>query len=61
MYCRYRFKLPHPDDALGLPAGQHISIMAEINGKQISRSYTPVTPEEGRGHFDLVIKVRKEK
>lgn len=30
--------------------------MAEINGKQISRSYTPTTPEEGRGHFDLVIK-----
>ncbi|KAI7897151.1 uncharacterized protein EV154DRAFT_410626 [Mucor mucedo] len=53
---KYRFKLPHPDDVLGLPVGQHISIMAEINGKQISRSYTPVTPEEGRGHFDLVIK-----
>jgi hypothetical protein len=32
--------------------------MAEINGKKISRSYTPTTPEEGRGHFDLVIKVR---
>ncbi|CEI89515.1 Putative NADH cytochrome b5 reductase [Rhizopus microsporus] len=30
--------------------------MAEINGKQISRSYTPTTPEEGRGYFDLVIK-----
>lgn len=30
--------------------------MAEINGKQISRSYTPTTSEEGRGYFDLVIK-----
>ena len=55
--CRYRFQLPLPDDVLGLPIGQHISIMAEINGKQISRSYTPTTPEEGRGYFDLVIKV----
>ncbi|RCH87181.1 NADH-cytochrome b5 reductase, partial [Rhizopus azygosporus] len=53
---KYRFQLPRPDDVLGLPIGQHISIMAEINGKQISRSYTPTTPEEGRGYFDLVIK-----
>lgn len=54
--CRYRFKLPQSEDVLGLPVGQHISIMAEINGKQISRSYTPITAEEDRGHFDLVIK-----
>ncbi|KAI7906058.1 uncharacterized protein BX663DRAFT_498634 [Cokeromyces recurvatus] len=53
---KYRFQLPQPDDVLGLPVGQHISIMAEINGKKISRSYTPITPEEDRGHFDLVIK-----
>lgn len=55
--CRYRFELPRPDDVLGLPVGSHIAIMAEINGKRISRSYTPTTPEEDRGHFDLVIKV----
>ncbi|RCI04525.1 NADH-cytochrome b5 reductase [Rhizopus stolonifer] len=30
--------------------------MAEINGKKISRSYTPITSEDGRGYFDLVIK-----
>ncbi|OBZ87736.1 NADH-cytochrome b5 reductase 1 [Choanephora cucurbitarum] len=54
--CKYRFQLPYPDDALGLPIGQHIAIMAEINGKKISRSYTPITPEQDRGHFDLVIK-----
>ncbi|KAI8990221.1 hypothetical protein BDB01DRAFT_780486 [Pilobolus umbonatus] len=53
---RYRFKLPQSEDVLGLPVGQHISIMAEINGKQISRSYTPITAEGERGHFDLVIK-----
>nr|ABX00685.2 NADH cytochrome b5 reductase [Mucor racemosus] len=53
---KYRFELPKPDDVLGLPVGSHIAIMAEINGKRISRSYTPTTPEEDRGHFDLVIK-----
>ncbi|KAH9486755.1 NADH-cytochrome b5 reductase 1 [Psilocybe cubensis] len=52
----YRFKLPHPQDVLGLPIGQHISISAEINGKNIVRSYTPVSNDDDRGHFDLIIK-----
>ena len=54
---RYRFALPRPNDCLGLPIGQHISVMAEIDGKQITRSYTPVTLDEDKGHFDLVVKV----
>ncbi|KAI8074409.1 hypothetical protein BC940DRAFT_288167 [Gongronella butleri] len=52
----YRFALPSKDVVLGLPIGQHISVMAEINGKQISRSYTPTSSDEDRGHFDLLIK-----
>ncbi|KAI8331228.1 hypothetical protein BC941DRAFT_439378 [Chlamydoabsidia padenii] len=52
----YRFGLPRKDDVLGLPIGQHISVMAEINGKQISRSYTPTSLDEDAGHFDLLIK-----
>ncbi|KAF7791920.1 hypothetical protein EIP86_002946 [Pleurotus ostreatoroseus] len=52
----YRFKLPHPEDVLGLPIGQHISISAEINGKEIMRSYTPTSSDDDLGHFDLVIK-----
>lgn len=31
--------------------------MAEINGKQISRSYTPTSSDDDLGHFDLLIKV----
>jgi cytochrome-b5 reductase len=57
MSVRYRFELPHPNDTLGLPIGQHISVMAEIDGKQHVRSYTPTTLEEDKGHFDLVVKV----
>lgn len=30
--------------------------MAELEGKQIIRSYTPTTLEEDKGHFDLVVK-----
>ena len=54
---RYRFALPGPNDSLGLPIGQHISVMAEIDGKQVVRSYTPTTLDEDKGHFDLVVKV----
>ncbi|KAG1058945.1 hypothetical protein G6F42_028476 [Rhizopus arrhizus] len=56
----YRFALPRKDARLGLPIGQHVSVMAEINGKQISRSYTPTSSDDDLGHFDLLIKVMKK-
>jgi cytochrome-b5 reductase len=52
----YRFGLPDPQDVLGLPIGQHISLSAEIAGKEVMRSYTPTTNDATKGHFDLVIK-----
>ncbi len=53
----YRFGLPNPNDVLGLPIGQHVSVGAVINGKEIVRSYTPTSTDEQKGHFDLLIKV----
>ncbi|KAJ1993062.1 NADH-cytochrome b5 reductase [Dimargaris cristalligena] len=52
----YRFGLPQTTDTLGLPTGQHISVMAEINGKEVVRSYTPTSMSEDLGYFDLLIK-----
>ncbi|EMG46983.1 CBR1 NADH-cytochrome b5 reductase 1 [Candida maltosa Xu316] len=52
----YRFGLPKSTDRLGLPIGQHISIGATINGKEIVRSYTPISTDDQLGHFDLLIK-----
>ncbi|KAJ3167230.1 NADH-cytochrome b5 reductase [Geranomyces variabilis] len=52
----YRFALPTPESVLGLPIGQHISVSAEINGKEITRSYTPTSNDAEKGHFDLLIK-----
>lgn len=52
----YRFKLPRPQDVLGLPVGQHISAQAIINGKTFQRSYTPISKNDDQGHFDLMIK-----
>ena len=56
--CRYRFKLPRSSDILGLPIGQHISLAATIAGqpKEVVRSYTPISSDEDKGHFDLLIK-----
>ncbi|BFZ59047.1 NADH-cytochrome b5 reductase [Saitoella coloradoensis] len=52
----YRFGLPRPNDILGLPVGQHITVAAAIDGKEISRSYTPTSSDNDKGHFDLLIK-----
>lgn len=52
----YRFALPNPDDILGLPIGQHISVQAEIDGKAVQRSYTPTSSDDDCGYFELLIK-----
>ncbi|KAF9443712.1 ferredoxin reductase-like protein [Macrolepiota fuliginosa MF-IS2] len=52
----YRFKLPKAQDVLGLPIGQHVSVSANINGKLVARSYTPVSSDNDQGRFDLLIK-----
>lgn len=52
----YTFALANQNDILGLPIGQHISVSAEINGKDIVRSYTPISSDDDRGHFDLLVK-----
>ncbi|KAG2194968.1 hypothetical protein INT47_002824 [Mucor saturninus] len=52
----YRFALPHKDDVLGLPIGQHVTLIANIHGKEVSRSYTPITSDEDAGFFELIIK-----
>ncbi|KAH8654945.1 cytochrome b5 reductase-like protein [Tricladium varicosporioides] len=53
---KFVFKLPTESTILGLPIGQHISIRTEINGKPISRSYTPVSNNSDPGELRLIIK-----
>ncbi|KAJ3219729.1 NADH-cytochrome b5 reductase [Clydaea vesicula] len=52
----YRFALPTPTSVLGLPIGQHISIGAFYNGKDHLRSYTPISSDDDKGYFELLIK-----
>lgn len=37
--------------------GQHIYLTAKIDGQLIIRPYTPVSSDDDKGYFDLVIKV----
>ena len=45
------FGLPSPNSILGLPIGQHVAIRADVNGKRISRSYTPISNNSDRGQL----------
>ena len=57
---RLTFKLPRTTDILGLPIGQHISLMyLDENEKQVIRSYTPTTGDECPGIVTFVIKIYK--
>ena len=55
---RFRFALPSKKHVLGLPIGQHISLKYVDNeGKEVQRSYTPVSSDDDKGFVDFVIKV----
>lgn len=42
---------------LGVPVGQHVYIRAWIGGHVVVRPYTPVSPKEQKGCFDLIVKI----
>eukprot|EP01039_Chlorochromonas_danica_P004744 gene4744-5196_t len=50
-----RFEIPH-GRSLGLTIGKHISIQAHINGNRVMRAYTPSSPIDQVGYFDVVVK-----
>ncbi|KAJ5476075.1 Cytochrome b5 [Penicillium sp. IBT 31633x] len=54
---RFTFELPNANDILGLPTGQHIALRATIDGKSVSRSYTPVSNNTDLGRIELLVKV----
>mmetsp|Transcript_45779 Transcript_45779/g.108547 ORF Transcript_45779/g.108547 Transcript_45779/m.108547 type:complete len:392 (-) Transcript_45779:33-1208(-) len=59
----FTFGLPSSQHVLGLPPGQHVRLIADIkdsNGNietDVTRSYTPTSPMDQKGTFNLVIKV----
>ncbi|KAL4273638.1 hypothetical protein GQ457_13G021360 [Hibiscus cannabinus] len=53
----FRFALPSEDQVLGLPVGKHIFLCATIDDKLCMRAYTPSSPIDKVGYFDLIVKV----
>eukprot|EP00069_Balaena_mysticetus_P019633 bmy_12318T0 len=54
---RFRFGLPLPDHAFGLPVGNYVNLLAKIDGVLVVRAYTPVSGDEDLGFVDLIMKV----
>jgi nitrate reductase (NAD(P)H) len=64
----FRFSLPHAEQELGLPFGQHVYARlrrkvahqesAEIvQGELVQRAYTPLSERNAKGFIDLLIKI----
>lgn len=53
---RFVYQLPHETDVIGIPIGQHCAIKADIDGKDVARSYTPTSNNTDLGRLELVIK-----
>ena len=53
---RIVFKLPHPDQVMGLPVGGHLFFHVEEGGEVWSRKYTPTSVINERGKIEFVIK-----
>jgi len=54
----FRFALPSDQHRVGLPIGKHLLLrFFDEESKPVSRPYTPVSSDEDRGYFDLLIKL----
>ncbi|KAF9881372.1 hypothetical protein CkaCkLH20_01522 [Colletotrichum karsti] len=55
----FSFKLEHPDQAIGLPTGQHLMMRLRdpVTREAIIRAYTPLSESSQKGRLDVLIKV----
>ena len=56
-YCTYHFK-KKTFVPLAVDVGNHMYLSARIKDELVVRPYTPVTSNDEKGYFDLVIKVK---
>lgn len=52
---QYKFELPGNSN-LGLSLGQHIVLRGLVNGLEVQRAYTPISPVNAEGYFEVLIK-----
>ncbi|KAG9244470.1 putative nitrate reductase [Calycina marina] len=55
----FTFALEHPNQAIGLPTGQHLMLRLRdpVTREAIIRSYTPISEISDRGTLDILIKI----
>ena len=59
---KFKFSLDRDDQLLGLPCGKHMLMRKAGKNKEgkeemVMRAYTPITADETRGFFELVVKI----
>uniref|UniRef100_A0ABI7YIG1 FAD-binding FR-type domain-containing protein n=1 Tax=Felis catus TaxID=9685 RepID=A0ABI7YIG1_FELCA len=52
---RVRFALPR-NSQLGLRPGQHLILRGKVDDLEIQRAYTPISPANAEGYFEVLIK-----
>ncbi|XP_070116005.1 NADH-cytochrome b5 reductase-like isoform X11 [Equus przewalskii] len=52
---RVRFALPR-NSQLGLRPGQHLILRGIVNDLEVQRAYTPISPANAEGYFEVLIK-----
>jgi nitrate reductase (NAD(P)H) len=55
----FTFDLEHPEQAAGLPVGQHLMMRLRdpVTREAILRAYTPISPSSARGKLDVLVKL----
>ncbi|KAM5325059.1 NADH-cytochrome b5 reductase 2-like [Glossophaga mutica] len=54
---KFHFGLHSPDHVLGLPIGNYVHLLANIDGALVIKPYTPVSSDDDQGFVDLIIKI----
>ncbi|KAM6396824.1 NADH-cytochrome b5 reductase-like isoform 4-T8 [Pluvialis apricaria] len=52
---QYKFELPG-NSSLQLSLGQHIVLRGVVNGLEVQRAYTPISPGNAEGYFEVLMK-----
>ncbi|KFW90323.1 NADH-cytochrome b5 reductase-like, partial [Phalacrocorax carbo] len=52
---QYKFELPG-NSSLRLSLGQHIVLRGMVNGLEVQRAYTPISPGNAEGYFEVLMK-----
>lgn len=55
-----RFALPKENQVLGCAVGQHVYLCTRRGDRLLVRPYTPVSPRDQRGSFDIIVKVYRK-